>query len=92
MGFYEKENNGFSEVYRYISKHSNKTYLFIYDSKSITATFDCMYETDNGLEEDEAGYEEYHAIGFLNLETNELFELNYNNMPTSIMCGDEKVL
>ena len=51
-----------------------------------------MYETDNGLEEDEAGYEEYHAIGFLNLETNELFELNYNNMPTSIMCGDEKVL
>lgn len=92
MGFYEKENNGFSELYRYVSKHSNKTYVFIYDNKSITATFDCMYESDNGLDEDEAEYEEYHAIGFINLDTRELFEINYSNMPTSIMCGDEIVL
>lgn len=45
------------------------------DSK-IIAEFDCMYESGNGLKGDEAGYDEYHAIGFINLDTNELFEVN----------------
>lgn len=92
MGFYEKENNGFSEFYRYVLKHSNETYVFVYGEKNITATFDCMYESDNGLEDNEDGYDEYHAISFLDLETKELFEVNYSNLPTSIMCGEDKIL
>ena len=92
MGFYEKENNGFSEFYRYVLKHNNETYVFVYGEKSITATFDCMYESDNGLEDNEDGYDEYHAISFLDLETKELFEVNYSNLPTSIMCGENKIL
>lgn len=92
MGFYEKENNGFSELYRYVLSHSNETYVFVYEDKQITATFDCMYESDNGLDDDEDGYDEYHAIGFLNTDTNELFEVNYSNMPISITCGGNRIL
>ena len=51
-----------------------------------------MYESDNGLEDDEEGYEEYNAIAFLNIETNELFEINYLNLPKTIVCGDVEVL
>lgn len=92
MGFYEKELNGFSELYCYVLKHSTEIYTFIYGNDTITATFDCMYESDNGLEDNEDGYDEYHAISFLNSETKELFEINYSNLPTSIMCGDNKII
>ena len=51
-----------------------------------------MYETDNGLEDDEDGYEEYNAIAFLNTSTNELFEINYLNLPKTIICDDIKIL
>lgn len=54
--------------------------------------FICMYETDNGLEDDEDGYEEYNDIAFLNVKTDELFEINYLNLPNSIVCGDVKIL
>lgn len=92
MGFYEKENNGFSALYRYVLKHSKESYVFTYGEKNIIATFDCMYESDNGLEDDEDGYDEYHAIGFLDINTGELFEVNYSNLPTSIVCGKDKIL
>lgn len=92
MGFYEKEHNGFSELYRHVLGHRDKTYTFMYNNSKIIASFDCMYESDNGLEEDEDGYDEYHAIGFVNLETGELFEVNYNNMPLSVMCGSDKIV
>ena len=51
-----------------------------------------MYESDNGLEDEEEGYEEYNAIAFLNIATDELFEINYLNLPKSIVCGDIEVL
>ena len=92
MGFYEKENNGFSELYRYVLSHRDKKYTFMYNNSKIIASFDCMYESDNGLEEDEDGYDEYHAIGFVNLETDELFEVNYSNMPLSVICESDKVI
>ncbi len=51
-----------------------------------------MYETDNGLEDDEDGYEEYNAVAFLNIQTEELFEINYLNLPKSIICEEVKIL
>lgn len=50
-----------------------------------------MYETDNGLY-DEEGYEEYNAIAFLNIDTNELFEVNYTNLPRSFFCESIKII
>ncbi len=92
MGFYEKENNGFTILYCYVSEHPNDTYTFIYDDRKIMVTFDCMYETDNGLDIGEDGYEEFNAIAFLDLAINELFEVNYSNLPKAIMCGDLRIL
>ena len=98
MILYDKENNGFLTLLRFISEKYDANVVFdleftlIYDDKTISAKYDTMYETDNGLEEDEEGYEEYNAIAFLNLETGELFEVNYLNLPKSIMCKDFKIL
>lgn len=98
MIIYDKENNGFSTLLRFINKKYDENAVFdlefklIYDNETITAKYDTMYETDNGLEDYEDGYEEYNAIAFLNLETNELFEVNYLNLPNSIICNDVKIL
>lgn len=91
MGFYEKENNEFKKLHSFISNHRGEEYTLIYTNKTICATFDCMYESDNGLGENEAGYDEYNAIAFLNLDTHELFEVNYSNLPLSVQCGEIKV-
>ena len=97
MFFYEKEKNGFVELVLFINQRYNAGDVFdlkfelIYEDITIVATYDTMFETDNGLY-DEEGYEEYNAIVFLNLETNELFEVNYLNLPNTIMCGETKVI
>lgn len=94
----KKENNGFTKLLRFINEKYDENivfdleFKFIYETKTITAKYDTMYETDNGLEDDEEGYEEYNAIAFLNVATDELFEINYLNLPKSIVCGDIKVL
>ena len=94
----KKENNGFTKLLRFINEKYDENivfdleFKFIYETKTITAKYDTMYETDNCLEDDEEGYEEYNAIAFLNVATDELFEINYLNLPKSIVCGDIKVL
>ena len=98
MIIYDKENNGFSTLIRFINEQYDANtifdleFKFIYDNETITAKYDTMYETDNGLEDDEDGYEEYNAIAFLNIQTDELFEINYLNLPKSIICEEVKIL
>ena len=98
MKLYEKENNGFTKLLHFINEKYDANivfdleFKFIYETETITAKYDTMYESDNGLEDDEEGYEEYNAIAFLNIETDELFEINYLNLPKSIICGDVEVL
>ena len=93
MKIYDKENNGFVSLLRFVEEKCMQktifdlTFSFIYDSETILAKYDTMYETDNGLY-DSDDYEEYNAIAFMNLETNTLFEINYLNLPRSIICGD----
>lgn len=97
MIIYEKENNGFSSLLNFINKKYDEKKIFdlkfnlIYDNCEIIAKYDTMYETDNGLY-DEEGYEEYNAIAFLNIDTNELFEVNYTNLPHSIICENIKII
>ncbi len=98
MILYEKENNGFSDLLQFINKKYDENvvfdleFIFIYENETITAKYDTMYETDNGLEDDEECYEEYNAIAFLNTATDELFEINYLNLPKSIVCDNVKII
>ena len=98
MIIYEKENNGFYKVLTFITEKwkegtiSNLLFTLLYDNKNITAKFDTMYESDNGLEEDEKDYEEFNVILFEDQETKTLFELTYNSMPKEIYCGELKIL
>ena len=93
---YEKENNGFSSLLNFINKKYDEKIVFdltfnlIYDTYEIIPKYDTMYETDNGLY-DEDGFEEYNAIAFLNISTNELFEVNYLNLPHSVTCANIKI-
>lgn len=93
----DKENNGFTDLVKFINeKYDDKTILdlkftLVYDDKTITAKYDTMFETDNGLY-DQADYEEYNAIAFLDLGTGELFEINYKNLPKTILCENHKIL
>ena len=98
MIIYDKENNGFSTLIHFINERYDASVIFglefkfIYENETVIAKYDTMYETDNGLEDDEDGYEEYNAIAFLNTSTNELFEINYLNLPKTIICDDIKIL
>lgn len=64
----------------------------------IEAELDTLYETNNGLEEDEPGYKEYHASLFiirkifshseeskkLNLSQGQLYEVSMEEPPVSL--------
>ncbi len=97
MIIYEKENNGFLSLVQFINqKYEEKTlfdmiFTLLYEDETILAKYDTMYETDNGLY-DEPGYEEYNAIAFVNEKTGKLFEINYLNLPNSIICENQKII
>ncbi len=96
--FYEKENNGLVALIYFIDDlyklKQNKTaiFKFVYDNKVIEAKYDTMFESDNGEELDSPEYDEYNAIAFENLETHELFEINYTNLPKELYCNGKRIL
>ncbi len=93
MNFSEKELNGFSKLFHCAWSASEGSFFrFVTDKAIIVAKVDCFYETDNGLELDDPNYEEYNAIAFENIETGELFEVNYLNLPQKVYYGGEQIL
>jgi len=58
----------------------------------ILATFDTAYESDNGLDPQEEGYEEYNALAFCEKTTGELFEIAYFNLPSEIWHGNNRII
>jgi len=58
----------------------------------ITAVFDTAYESDNGLDPQEDGYEEYNAMAFCEQSTGELFELAYFNLPAEVWHNSERII
>ncbi len=64
----------------------------MYADKVIGAKCVTMFESDNGEELDSPEYDEYNAMLFENLETHELFEANYKNLPQELYCNGERIL
>lgn len=89
-----------------ISMYPNGTYLKIWWSKSntiIEGVLDTIYETDNGLDMNETGYQEFYAcsiivkkiISSLNpkkIGHDQLIELSKENRPTSIALQDDTII
>ena len=98
MIIFEKERNGFTTILDCIDelyeRKQNKTavFKFVYADKVIEAKYDTMFESDNGEEMDSPDYDEYNAIAFENLETHELFEINYKNLPNELYCNGQRIL
>ena len=67
-------------------------FKFVYDDKVIEAKYDTMFESDNGEEMDSPEYEEYNAIAFEDLETHELFEVNYKTLPKELYCDGKRII
>lgn len=91
MFFKLEEHNGFVELYQFINQfYINKTirdlgiFKLIYKDRTANAKYDTMYDSDNGLDVDEPGYEEFNEIAFDDVDTGEGFYINYTNMPEEI--------
>lgn len=82
----------FETLLKYTHSHTNGKYV-LYDNagKSVEAVYDTDYESDNGLEEDEEGYEEYQCIAFKRISDGTLFEVNYHQIPVKAVCDEEEI-
>lgn len=82
----------FKTLLKYTHSHiCGKYTLFDKDGKSVDAVYDTDYESDNGLDEDEEGYEEYHCIAFRRISDGCLFEVNYHQIPVKAICDGEVI-
>jgi len=91
----KEEETNYSILFRYMldifKNRLSHNFTFIYKDKNIKAIVDTMYDSDNCLDLDDPDYEEYNAIAFENLETKELFEMGYMNMPEEIYDNDKLI-
>jgi len=86
------EEGRFWDFLCYVHKNSKASFRFITEDNSIIhALFDTACESDNCLPDDDPNYEEYWIMVFKNVETNQLFEINYHNMPKEVYCDGIKV-
>ena len=82
----------FHRLFAYVHAFSNGKYtLYDKDGKSVEAVFDTDYESDNGLDEEEEGFEEYSCIAFKRISDGELFEVNYHQIPVKAVCDGEVI-
>ena len=82
----------FYKFYKYILENQNKIFKLYYKDKVIEGKFDCVYETDNGLDINDLNYEEFYAIAFLNIKSNKLFEINYKTLPDKVYVDNQQIL
>jgi hypothetical protein len=76
----------FEFLLNYVHEHSEGTYC-LYDNEGqfIEAVYDTDYESDNGMDEDEDGYEEFQCILFRRISDGSLFEVNYHKIPVKVI-------
>ena len=77
---------------KYVHLHSAGAYcLFDNKGKCVEALYDTDYESDNGMDEDEEGYEEFQCILFKRISDGCLFEVNYHKITVRVICDSEVV-
>lgn len=82
----------FGTLLKFTHSHINGKYtLYDNEGKFVEAVYDTDYESDNGLDEDEEGYEEYHCIAFKRISDGGLFEVNYHQIPIKAVCDGEVI-
>lgn len=87
------ETKAFDLLYNFVHEHSEGVYQLAFkNGAEITAEYDTDYETDNGLEFEEDGYEEYITIIFKNIADNTLFEVNGFNFPDKVIYNGEQII
>jgi hypothetical protein len=86
------EKGRFWDFLCYVHKNPKNSYrLVTKDNSTINALFDTACESDNCLPDDDPKYEEYWILVFKNVETNQLFEINYHNMPEEVYCDRVRI-
>ena len=84
MDFFEKENNGFIDIVKYVSSNRGGEYVLVFNNRKIHCKFESMYESDNGYEIVEDEYEQYFVLEFYNIDSLMPFELSYHNVPNEV--------
>ncbi len=95
MFFSDNERRIMENLFLSINDNATQIYILTYsDGDIIEAQVDTCYETDNGLDDDDPDYEEYHACAMKivkiivdktqKLKEGSLIEINYHNYPQHI--------
>ncbi len=95
MFFSDNERRIMENLFLSINDNATQIYILTYsDGDIIEAQVDTCYETDNGLDNDDPDYEEYHACAMKivkiivdktqKLKEGSLIEINYHNYPQNI--------
>ena len=87
------ETKTFDFLYNFLHEHTEGIYQITFQSGTeISAEYDTDYETDNGIDIDDARYEEYIAIVFKNIIDGTLFEVSCFNFPIKVIHNGEKII
>ncbi len=86
------EEGRFKQLLFYVEENPPSVYTLHIGNTKVLVYFDTCFESDNGLEMDESGYEEFWCIVFQNINTGELFEVNYHNLPDQVWAGKIQVI
>ncbi len=90
--FTEKEQGTIAMLYRFLKRNPGAILNVEFEGQPpFEAVKDTSYETDNGLELGEEGYEEFYAILLQRIDNKELIELTYLHFPVRITCNGEFV-
>ena len=95
MFFSNEEKRIMEKFFVEINQNGNDIFVLSFlNGDVIEAKVDTCYETDNGLEENDVNFEEYHACAMKiikvlvnksqTLENGKIVEINYHNYPQEI--------
>lgn len=86
------EEGRFKQLLFYVEGNPDHVYTMYIGSTKVSVYFDTCFESDNGIETEEPGYEEFWCIAFQNINTGELFEVNYHNLPDQVWDSNIQVI